>query len=122
MVCVAAEIEETQAPFGEAPAINEPARGERWYFGDLPWLEEQAPGSAACETADAKDPFDDFEQDDFDDEFDDDFEEDWEDDLTEDEEFPDTFGGEEPDEDKIRKPGDGDDDSPFSDDPDFDEA
>jgi hypothetical protein len=121
MVCAAAEIKETQLPFGIATAMTEPAH-DGWYFGDLSRLRERAPGSAACETADAKDPFDDFEQDDFDDDFDDDFEEDWEDDLTEDEEFPDTFGGEEPDDDKIGKPGDEGEDSPFSDDPDFDEA
>ena len=60
------------------------------------------------------DPFDDFEEDDFDDEFDDDFEEDWEDDLTEDEQFPDTFGGEE-------EPDGDEEESPFSDDPDFDD-
>jgi hypothetical protein len=72
----------------------------------------------AAETAGGSDPFDDFEDDDFDDEFDDDFEEDWEDDLTEDEEFPDTFGGEEEGDDGDIE---GDDDSPFSDDPDFDE-
>ena len=69
----------------------------------------------AAETAAGEDPFDDFEDDDFDDEFDDDFEEDWEDDLTEDDEFPDTFGGED-DEKEVEG-----DDSPFSDDPDFDE-
>lgn len=68
--------------------------------------------------SDGLDPFDDFDEDDFDDDFDDDFEEDWEDDLTEDEEFPDTFGGHEDDDD-----GDDDDDSdsPFNDDPDFDD-
>jgi hypothetical protein len=69
-------------------------------------------------TAAGEDPFDDFEDDDFDDEFDDDFEEDWEDDLTEDDEFPDTFGGEDEGDEKEVE---GDDDSPFSDDPDFDE-
>ena len=62
----------------------------------------------------ADDPFDDYDEDDFDDDFDDDFEEDWEDDLTEDDEFPDTFGGEE--EADVDK-----EDSPFSDDPDFDD-
>ena len=118
MVGAASETDETQSPFGMAPAMSEPAGGKRWYFGELPWLAEQGPGSAAFETADAKDPFDDFEQDDFDDDFDDDFEEDWEDDLTEDEEFPDTFGGEEADEDET-EPGE---ESPFADDPDFDEA
>ena len=51
--------------------------------------------------------------------FDDDFEEDWEDDLTEDDEFPDTFGGaDEPDE--IEETVE--EESPFADDPDFDDA
>lgn len=67
---------------------------------------------------DGDDPFDDFEEDDFDDDFDDDFEEDWEDDLTQDDEFPDTFGGQEEEEEDDEEDGD---DSPFSDDPDFDE-
>jgi hypothetical protein len=72
--------------------------------------------------AEGGDPFDDFEEDDFDDDFDDDFEEDWEDDLTEDEEFPDTFGGED-DPDEVLEPGDDEEEeSPFSDDPDFDDA
>lgn len=62
------------------------------------------------------DPFDDFEEDDFDDDFDDDFEEDWEDDLTQDDEFPDTFGGQEEEEDDEEE-----EDSPFKEDPDFDE-
>jgi hypothetical protein len=69
-----------------------------------------------CDTP--EDPFEDFEEDDFDDDFDDDFEEDWEDDLTEDEEFPDTFGGEESEE-EVEDDEDGE--SPFSDDPDFDD-
>ena len=68
-------------------------------------------------TSQSDDPFDDFDEDDFDDDFDDDFEEDWEDDLPEDEEFPDTFGGQDDD-----KDDDDDSDSPFSDDPDFDDA
>src|SRR5687768_8595165 len=73
--------------------------------------------------AESDDPFDDFEEDDFDDEFDDDFEEDWEDDLTEDDEFPDTFGGaDEPDEDEPAVPGEEEEESPFADDPDFDDA
>jgi hypothetical protein len=93
MVCAAVGITEIQSPFGEAPAMGERTLGGGWRLGDLPQFGEPAPGSTAYETADAKDPFDDFEQDDFDDDFDDDFEEDWEDDLTEDEEFPDTFGG-----------------------------
>ena len=67
-----------------------------------------------------EDPFGDFDDDDFDDEFDDDFEEDWEDDLTEDDEFPDTFGGAEPEEKVVE--AEEDEDSPFADDPDFDEA
>jgi hypothetical protein len=73
------------------------------------------PTDLSCETPD--DPFDDFEEDDFDDDFDDDFEEDWEDDLTEDDEFPDTFGGEEVE----TEPEGEEEESPFSDDPDFDD-
>jgi len=93
--------------------------------GSPPWrFAEFAPAprdlgrhSRTAEIADSSDPFDDFEDDDFDDEFDDDFEEDWEDDLTEDEEFPDTFGG--ADEEEVEKEVE---DSPFADDPDFDDA
>ena len=79
------------------------------------------PGTAEPESpkmsplvAEASDPFDDFDEDDFDDDFDDDFEEDWEDDLTEDDEFPDTFGGKDDGEEESE-------DSPFSDDPNFDD-
>jgi hypothetical protein len=86
---------------------------------DEPWRlpgDDLAHGDGLrCEAPD--DPFDDFEEDDFDDDFDDDFEEDWEDDLTEDDEFPDTFGGEEPEEEVEGE----DEESPFADDPDFDD-
>ncbi|MEQ8210834.1 MAG: hypothetical protein RH917_13490 [Lacipirellulaceae bacterium] len=78
----------------------------------VPW----AP--AADVVCDGDDPFDDFEEDDFDDDFDDDFEEDWEDDLTQDDEFPDTFGGHEEEEEDDDED---DSDTPFKDDPDFDE-
>jgi hypothetical protein len=92
-------------------------------LGDLHTSDEAPYAPRADERAEGKDPFDDFEEDDFDDDFDDDFEEDWEDDLTEDDEFPDTFGGaDEPDEDEPVVPGADDEESPFADDPDFDEA
>ena len=94
---------------------------DRRYLGDgLSDADRYA--TTGHERADAKDPFDDFEEDDFDDDFDDDFEEDWEDDLTEDDEFPDTFGGaDEPDEDEAIEPAESE-ESPFADDPDFDDA
>ena len=86
------------------------------YLGDEPVDDVSSdPAELRCETPD--DPFDDFEEDDFDDDFDDDFEEDWEDDLTEDDEFPDTFGGEEVE----GEPEGEEEESPFSDDPDFDD-
>jgi hypothetical protein len=92
-------------------------------LGDLITTDDAPPAAWADERADGKDPFDDFEEDDFDDDFDDDFEEDWEDDLTEDDEFPDTFGGaDEPDEDEPVVPGEDEEESPFADDPDFDDA
>jgi hypothetical protein len=106
------------APGGEVESPTALAAAP--FLGDDPrdaW--RPATGTPQCAAED--DPFDDFEADDFDDEFDDDFEEDWEDDLTEDEEFPDTFGGEE-DEDGDEEGIEGDDEeSPFADDPDFDD-
>jgi hypothetical protein len=96
--------------------VDAPRSG--WFFGDRQLPDFAAPSDRGCQAAEGNDPFDDFEDDDFDDEFDDDFEEDWEDDLTEDDEFPDTFGGAEPEE-EVAEP---DEDSPFADDPDFDDA
>ena len=84
---------------------------------DQPWKVSKSwegdPSGLTPLRGELDDPFDDFEDDDFDDEFDDDFEEDWEDDLTEDDEFPDTFGGDE----KKKE-----EESPFTGDPDFDDA
>jgi hypothetical protein len=95
-------------PLHDLPAAWRPAR--------LPWQWDE--GGAREQASGGGDPFEDFDDDDFDDEFDDDFEEDWEDDLTEDDEFPDTFGGEDDDPDgAIEQEGE----SPFSDDPDFDD-
>ena len=104
---------------GDAPVESSPVES---FDESEPFEERLAPGFVG-EAAEGDDPFDDFEEDDFDDDFDDDFEEDWEDDLTEDDEFPDTFGGAEPDEDVIEKDDEEEDeDSPFADDPDFDDA
>ena len=120
MVCALLAPSDTQSPLGDILTEAEPSFGNRRYLGDL-IAEDASRGLPADEQADAKDPFDDFEEDDFDDEFDDDFEEDWEDDLTEDDEFPDTFGGaDEPDEDEAADTEE--EESPFADDPDFDEA
>ena len=118
MVCVLSALSNLESPLGDVESfVDAPLANE--FFGDrlLPGLE--SPRVNGCEAAEGNDPFDDFEDDDFDDEFDDDFEEDWEDDLTEDDEFPDTFGGAEPEEEEIAEP---DPDSPFADDPDFDDA
>ena len=88
--------------------------GQPWEGGVFAW-----PPAPICAEADMDedDPFDDFDEDDFDDDFDDDFEEDWEDDLTEDNEFPDTFGGQDDD----VNPASPKKNSPFNDDPDFDD-
>jgi hypothetical protein len=121
MVCALSAPSETETPLGDLLAKAELSTGDCGYLGDL--FAEDNRYVAADERADGKDPFDDFEEDDFDDDFDDDFEEDWEDDLTEDDEFPDTFGGaDEPDEDEPVVPGDDEEESPFADDPDFDDA
>ena len=120
MVCAVTEI----GIYGESRLGDDlPSEGmdvrPSWFCGDVLDRGTVAPLSVG-ETAEAGDPFDDFEEDDFDDDFDDDFEEDWEDDLTEDDEFPDTFGGaDEPDE--VEEPAEAE-DSPFADDPDFDDA
>jgi hypothetical protein len=117
MVCANVAFEERFRTAGDVDPMVAPAHRLSWYFGDRPSVDDETPVFAARESAEANDPFDDFEDDDFDDEFDDDFEEDWEDDLTEDDEFPDTFGGaDEPDEAEPVE------DSPFADDPDFDDA
>ena len=108
MACALTDLPSSDSLTGDVETINAFAAPSTGEFGICP----------AAETAGGEDPFDDFEDDDFDDEFDDDFEEDWEDDLTEDDEFPDTFGGEDEGDDKEVE---GDEDSPFSDDPDFDE-
>ena len=115
MVCALSAPSIQQFTLGDVESPGEAAFTGDWFLGDEP---------AAGERADAKDPFDDFDEDDFDDDFDDDFEEDWEDDLTEDEEFPDTFGGaDDADEEETAEPGeDEEEESPFSDDPDFDDA
>lgn len=105
--------EQPLAGDAEAPTAwnsSQPYLGDEIVEGEAP-----APADLRNETPD--DPFDDFEEDDFDDDFDDDFEEDWEDDLTEDDEFPDTFGGEEVE----GEPEGEEEESPFSDDPDFDD-
>jgi len=126
MVCAMSAESILESPYGDvAPLFARNLNGTS-ELGDRPWTCDETPrdfsgASTASETAEGDDPFDDFEDDDFDDEFDDDFEEDWEDDLTEDEEFPDTFGGAEPDEDIKEKDDEGE-DSPFADDPDFDDA
>lgn len=103
--------EDVFACAGEIVAESEepdPAGDEHEDFVD------DEPAKIPIDFPEKNDPFDDFEEDDFDDDFDDDFEEDWEDDLSEDDEFPDTFGGD-------AEEGDDDADSPFSDDPNFDD-
>lgn len=123
MLCMASPLN-TLHFFGTEPFPVDPLFGASEFIGD-DVVREEWRDALALETAEGKDPFDDFDEDDFDDDFDDDFEEDWEDDLTEDEEFPDTFGGEDEDADeRIEGPLEGDDEeeSPFSDDPDFDDA
>lgn len=127
MVCAISAESILESPAGDVAPMFARAAG---ILGDGPvesfeereLLEERLAPGFDGETAEGDDPFDDFEEDDFDDDFDDDFEEDWEDDLTEDDEFPDTFGGAEPDEDIIEKDDEEDEDSPFADDPDFDDA
>ena len=124
MVCAISAESILVSPAGEAAPLF--ARVGRWSdgagnLGDELRTDEQLAPRHADEQATGDDPFDYFEEDDFDDDFDDDFEEDWEDDLTEDEEFPDTFGGDDPEE-EIVESDDEDEDSPFADDPDFDEA
>src|ERR671911_544476 len=99
MVCAISALSTLESPLGDVESHIYPDPRSGWFFGDRRTNNVLVPRFGAGETADASDPFDDFEDDDFDDEFDDDFEEDWEDDLTEDDEFPDTFGGaDEPDE------------------------
>jgi hypothetical protein len=121
MVCALSAPSTETFSLGDIDTPAETAFTGDWFLGDTPAANEAMP-RPADERADAKDPFDDFEEDDFDDDFDDDFEEDWEDDLTEDDEFPDTFGGaDEPDEEEVAEP-DAAEESPFADDPDFDEA
>ncbi len=116
MVCADMAPSRFEIPLGDNDWESETSPAQGW-FGDF--LRHEVAPLSADERADGKDPFDDFEDDDFDDEFDDDFEEDWEDDLTEDDEFPDTFGGADPEEEKeIVEP----EESPFADDPDFDDA
>lgn len=122
MVC-AVDDPVFQLPFGSVEPLTDLDVGRSSFFGDDLRFEWDAPAAFDRETAEGGDPFDDFEEDDFDDDFDDDFEEDWEDDLTEDEEFPDTFGGEDDPDEAIVEPGDDEsEESPFSDDPDFDDA
>jgi hypothetical protein len=120
MVCAISAESILESPAGEvAPMFAGASRGLA-ELGDLPLGADRLSPTFIGETAEGgDDPFDDFDEDDFDDDFDDDFEEDWEDDLTEDDEFPDTFGGAEPEE-KVAE--EEDEDSPFADDPDFDEA
>jgi hypothetical protein len=116
MVCAIAASSTLERPLGDIETDSEPVMGDQW-LGDFVGL--QSPPGNDLQCTEGKDPFDDFEDDDFDDEFDDDFEEDWEDDLTEDDEFPDTFGGAEPEEEEeVAEP----EESPFADDPDFDDA
>ena len=121
MVCAISAESILESPAGEvAPMFAGASRGLA-ELGDLPLGADRLSPTFIGETAEGgDDPFDDFDEDDFDDDFDDDFEEDWEDDLTEDDEFPDTFGGAEPEEKVVE--ADEDEDSPFADDPDFDEA
>ena len=120
MVCAISAESILESPAGEvAPMFAGASRGLA-ELGDLPLGADRLSPTFIGEIAEGgDDPFDDFDEDDFDDYFDDDFEEDWEDDLTEDDEFPDTFGGAEPEEKIVEEE---DEDSPFADDPDFDEA
>lgn len=120
MVCAISAESILESPAGEVALMFAGASRGLAELGDLPWSGDRLPTTCVGEMADGDDPFDDFEEDDFDDDFDDDFEEDWEDDLTEDDEFPDTFGGADPEEKVVESPED--EDSPFADDPDFDEA
>ncbi len=119
MVCAITALMDPHSPAGDVEPMVDPATRPSWPPGEWPWTRDESPAPCALETAEGNDPFDDFEEDDFDDEFDDDFEEDWEDDLTEDDEFPDTFGGADDADEDVEKV---DEDSPFADDPDFDEA
>jgi hypothetical protein len=124
MVCAISAESILESPAGDVAPMFARAAGMLGdaaveSFNEYELFEERLAPGFAGETAEGDDPFDDFEEDDFDDDFDDDFEEDWEDDLTEDDEFPDTFGGAEPEE-KIDE--EEDEDSPFADDPDFDDA
>lgn len=117
MVCVVSVLSNLESPLGDVKWFADAPRLD-WFLGDRQ-AHDAAEPDRGREVAEGNDPFDDFEDDDFDDEFDDDFEEDWEDDLTEDDQFPDTFGGAEPEEEETAEP---DVDSPFADDPDFDDA
>ena len=121
MVCALSAESMLESPAGEVAPVFA-SQGSDWTeLGDRPFAAEELAPTFLSETAEGDDPFDDFDEDDFDDDFDDDFEEDWEDDLTEDDEFPDTFGGADPEE-EIVESDDEDEDSPFADDPDFDDA
>lgn len=117
MLCAPLATPHRQSSLGDLLSPKDTPQSA-WFLGD-PALACDSPWQFPGAVAEGNDPFDDFEDDDFDDEFDDDFEEDWEDDLTEDDEFPDTFGGAEPEEEEVAEP---DEDSPFADDPDFDDA
>jgi hypothetical protein len=121
MVCAISAESILESPAGEVAPMFASAPRRLAELGDLPLGADRPTPWFLGETAEGDDPFDDFDEDDFDDDFDDDFEEDWEDDLTEDEEFPDTFGGNDPDE-EIVETDEEDEDSPFADDPDFDDA
>ena len=121
MVCAPTAESILESPAGDVAPMFAHASCGLSELSDQPWRDESLSPSFLGETAEGDDPFDDFDEDDFDDDFDDDFEEDWEDDLTEDDEFPDTFGGADPEE-EIVETDDEDEDSPFADDPDFDDA
>lgn len=122
MVCAISAESFLEAPAGELAHIQAIGLNRLAELGDLPGRDGLQDQEFDGERAEGGDPFDDFDEDDFDDDFDDDFEEDWEDDLTEDDEFPDTFGGNDPEEEIGESDGEEDEDSPFADDPDFDEA
>ena len=123
MVCALSAESMLESPAGEVAPVFANEQCAWTELGDRPFVVEELAPAFFGETAEGDDPFDDFDEDDFDDDFDDDFEEDWEDDLTEDEEFPDTFGGNDPDEEIVENDDEAEDeDSPFADDPDFDEA
>ena len=64
MVCALSAPSIQQFTLGDVESPGEAAFTGDWFLGDEP---------AAGERADAKDPFDDFDEDDFDDDFDDDF-------------------------------------------------